>query len=70
MPSKLIEVNNCGDCPYKRFGVNTESTCSHEDARRWPDNVLSMYNIRVEVPKFCPLREGPTQELRIIKLNV
>lgn len=53
------EVEGCGFCPFCHQGDFDRSECSHPDVEKRIDEGDKDFSSSTEIPKRCPLREGP-----------
>ena len=55
--TKIIKVDSCEDCPYKRYSVLLyRDVCGHEDGDCWDIKPLT------SIPRLCPLRDKTNRE--------
>ena len=57
--AKIIKVENCQSCPYKRYSVLLyRDVCGHEDGDCWDIKGIT------PIPQLCPLPEYKEDEIK------
>lgn len=64
----MTKVKKCGDCSF--WGHYKEMECTHPNAPKGYDSLISWDNVEKKPPNFCPLRKEDYNEKVLVNGKV